>query len=135
MRRFTLSVEGCEPVHGVLTESADELDALLAGLADRGATNASIGVTRAPAQQRPRGRPSFDTALAKAVAQLSLDASRPLADRARDVLKHLAETAAEPELIPARRTVENYLAEHCAVRKKERRKSRNKARRKSLALS
>ena len=72
-----------------------------------------------------RGRPSFGTILAAAVHALQLDRNLPLADRARAVLRHLAETRSASE-IPSRRTVESFLAGSPA-----RRNSRRKLRKKS----
>ena len=58
---------------------------------------------------RARGRPSFDVMLAEAVETLQLNPKHPLAERARAVLRHLAETRDASE-IPSRRTVESFLA-------------------------
>ena len=76
---------------------------------------------------RARGRPSFDAMLTEVVQTLQLDMKRPLAERARAVLKHLARTSPASE-IPSSRTVENFLAAAPA-----RKKSRNKSRKKSAS--
>ncbi len=83
-----------------------------------------------PAEPRSRGRPSKDGVIAKALEQLgsALDLQAPLSDRARLILKHLAESEIPAHEIPKRRTVETYLAglERRNSRKKGRRKSRKK---------
>ena len=82
---------------------------------------------------RARGRPSFDVMLTEAVETLQLNPKQPLAERARAVLKHLAETRDASE-IPRRRTVENFLAA-APARRNSRKKSRKKSDRVKLAQS
>jgi hypothetical protein len=80
------------------------------------------------ADEPPRGRPSFDCAIAEAVEALGpeLEACSTGSERVRSVLRRLATTCA-PADIPKYRTVEVYLSEHWPTRKKERRKSRRKS--------
>lgn len=75
-----------------------------------------------PAPLRPRGRPSRALAIARAAKALALDPNTPLADRARQVLRHLARAGVHHAQIPTQRTVEKHLAE--LARRNSRRKSR-----------
>ena len=68
-------------------------------------------------QPRPRGRPSFDAVIAEAVQTLQLEETSPLAERARCVLKYLAETCSDPADIPNARTVERHLAKNASTTK------------------
>ncbi len=81
-----------------------------------------------PADPRPRGRPSFDSLLDAAVEAVGPELARmsTLADRARHVLKHLAQSCEDPLEIPSRDTVERYLRQR-EPRQKGRQKSRQKS--------
>lgn len=120
----------------------DELE--LTGLLARRSAYSGVNLSRSPDQagldwppriepERPRGRPSFDGMLAEAVRALQLDPAQPLANRARTVLRHLAETRDASE-IPSRRKVETFLA-GASVRRNSRNKSRRKSGRAKLAAT
>ena len=117
---YASDAERCAALHGAGAQSSRLVD-----------PSASDPVSDSPA--RPRGRPSFETVLAEAVQTLQLDTKRPLAERARAVLRYLAETRDASE-IPRRRTVENFLAA-APARRNSRKKSRKKSDRAKLTQS
>jgi hypothetical protein len=121
VRRFRILFddEG-EEIFCLAFDTAQERDAALRGDAPE---VQSVPPEIEPA--RPRGRPSFDSVIARAVAALQLDPAQPLAARSRLVLRHLAERCTDPSEIPGRRTVETFLAGQ--TRKNSRSKSRRKS--------
>ena len=108
--RFRLELAG-ETVYGIAFPSESELEAFCAA---RGLE--TVRPVTSPANhpyERPPGRPSFDSVIAAAVAELKLDNRASLSDRARLVLRYLAQSHAA-ENIPCRRTVTRYLIAQCA---------------------
>ncbi len=109
---ITLTIAG-ETIYGVAFSSEQERDAFLAG---RGVPLDMPMATadrecKASGEPRPVGRPSFDSLIAEACATLGVqvwDARRPLAARARSVLRHLADLH-DPKQIPGLATVKRYL--------------------------
>ena len=118
----------------------DELE--LTGLLSRRTVRTSVNLSSSPSAEgldwppriepeRPRGRPSFDAVLGEAVQALRLDPAQSLAERARRVLKYLAQTCGDPADIPNARTVERFLA-GAPARQKSRQKLRQKSARAKL---
>lgn len=113
-RRFKLEIDGTVFFCAAFESEAALDQALGAGGGTR-PVDSPLHVTRSLyAEPRTRGRPCLDDTIADAVATLgpALDASQPLASRARLVQRHLAQGGTDPEMIPCRRTVETYLTDH-----------------------
>lgn len=141
MRPFEITVGG-EVVHCLMCDSSTERDRIMR--AELSAAEQQIApppletetpsaicrqATDNPAPARPRGRPSSALAIVRAARALDLDASMPLAERARRVQKEIARTDVHHSQIPTIRTIERHLAER--ARRNSRRNSRRKSRRNS----
>lgn len=127
--RFKLELAG-QMIHGVAFATEAELEQFC------GARGLEIASTTAPAdppanQPRPRGRPSFDSTIAAAVAELEpqlAGCGSNVSARARLVLRHLASNHAAEDL-PKTGAVRAFLAERAAVVKNSAEKSANKSKR------
>jgi len=113
-RRFRLVFEDDGSiVHCAAFESETERDqavrTLIAGAAERVAPAPPANL-EIPASRR-RGRPSHTQAIDAAVRALGrrLDRHKSIAERARLVLHHMAQTCDDADLLPARSTVEIFL--------------------------
>jgi hypothetical protein len=117
--RFTLVIGG-QTMHGVAFASEAALDAYIASHShltfapDPPSTPPAIAVPL-----RPQGRPSYAAMIAAAVKAIApaLDGLDGLSARARCVQRHLALTDPAQQM-PARRTIEAYLAAKPSTRKR-----------------
>jgi hypothetical protein len=116
--RFVVTIDG-EVLHGLLFANEHELDEFLAGRPSAPEPTTQRQA-QAPLATPRRGRPSHAQAIDAAVRALGrrLNRRKPVAEQARRVLHHLAQTVDDPDMVPKRRTVE------IALRRKTRGKGR-----------
>ena len=125
--RFTLMIAG-ETMYGIACSSEAELDAFLASKASL-TTSPPTPAIPTPAIEEPRspGRPSHDQRIAAAVQILGRQL-RGLSstERARKVLRQIAETCEESSDIPGRSTVLRFLASQNSSHKSSQKYPRGK---------
>jgi hypothetical protein len=122
---------GGEILHGIAFGTEAERDAVLLELLGERPLAPSPRTQGAADVDRKPGRPSFDSLIDRVVAELGpcLDRRKPIAEQAARVLHHLAQRCSDPDLLPARRTVEIFLAARRSTRGKGTRKIKRGIRR------
>lgn len=125
---FTVIICGLTK-YGMAFDTAAELDSFMAGRQSLPTSAPAPAAQIEPSDEpRARGRPSFDAILSAAVSALDLRDCKNLSDRARRVLKHLAQQTRDAEDIPSMSKVRAFLAADPVARNSARKYARKSKR-------